>query len=331
MPVLALIARRLGYALIVIAGVIFVVSIMIKLVPGDPVDIMSAGNPGMTEEDKDRLRQQLGLTRPVLDQYVSYIEGIFRGDLGTSLRQRVPTAQLILERLPATLELTFWAMVLALVLAFTLGIVTALYQDTFVDYAGTIVAVLGVSMPGFLLGILLMLVFSVHYDLLPSSGYGGSVLAAVPRALANGDPALLWGRARYFILPSTSLAFALMAINARLIRSAMIEALRQDFVQFARAKGLPRRAIYLHHALRNAIIPIVTVVGLQMGGLLSGAIVVETVFAWPGIGRLAVQAVNWRDYPVVQAVVLFSATLFVTLNLIVDLLYRLIDPRMRHG
>ena len=147
----------------------------------------------------------------------------------------------------------------------------------------------------------------------------------------SGDPALLWSRARYFVLPSVSLGFALMAINARLIRSAMIETLRQDFVQFARAKGLPRRVIYLRHALRNAIIPVVTVVGLQMGALLSGAIVVETVFAWPGIGRLAVQAVSWRDYPVVQAVVLLSASLFVTLNLIVDLLYRLIDPRMRDG
>jgi len=329
--VLALIAKRLGYALIVIAGVIFVVSIMIKLVPGDPVDIMSAGNPGMTEADKDRLRQQLGLTRPVLEQYFSYMGGALRGDLGISLRQRVPTAQLIVERLPATLELTFWAMVLALILAFTLGIVTALYQDTLIDYAGTIVAVLGVSMPGFLFGILLMLVFSVHYDLLPSSGYGGSVIAVIPRAIVSGDPALLWSRARYFVLPSVSLGFALMAINARLIRSAMIETLRQDFVQFARAKGLPRRVIYLRHALRNAIIPVVTVVGLQMGALLSGAIVVETVFAWPGIGRLAVQAVSWRDYPVVQAVVLLSASLFVTLNLIVDLLYRLIDPRMRDG
>ena len=328
---LALIASRIGYALVVIAGVVFVVSIMIKLVPGDPVDIMAAGNPGMSEEDKDRLREQLGLTRPVLVQYAAYVEGVLRGDLGTSLRQRVPTAQLILERLPATVELTFWAMVLALTMAFALGIATALYRDTIVDYAGTIVAVLGVSTPGFLLGILLMLVFSVHYDLLPASGYGGSVLAAIPRAILAGDPGVLWSRVRYFVLPSTSLAFALMAVNARLIRSSMIETIRQDFIQFARAKGLPRRVIVLRHALRNAIIPVVTVVGLQMGALLSGAIVVETVFAWPGIGRLAVQAVSWRDYPVVQAVVLISASLFVTLNLIVDLLYRVIDPRMRHG
>ncbi|MDR6294182.1 peptide/nickel transport system permease protein [Inquilinus ginsengisoli] len=328
---LPLIVKRIGYALIVIAGIVFVVSAMTRLVPGDPVDIMAAGNPGMTEADKARLRGQLGLDRPMVEQYLAYLGGALQGDLGLSLRQRVPAAQLILERLPATAELTFWAMLLSLLAAIPIGVATALRRDGPVDYAGTVVAVLGVSTPSFLLGILLILLFSVQLGWLPASGYKGSLVAAVPTALLDGRFDLLWQKARYFLLPSISLAFGLMAVNARLTRSAMIEALRQDYVQFARAKGLPPRAVTLRHALRNAIIPVVTMIGLQLGALLSGAIVIETVFAWPGIGRLSVQAITTRDYPLVQATVLIAAVLFVALNLIVDILYRVIDPRMRHG
>lgn len=328
---LPLIVKRIGYALIVIAGIVFVVSAMTKLVPGDPVDIMAAGNPGMTEADKARLRTQLGLDRPMLEQYVSYLGNALQGDLGISLRQRAPAAQLILERLPATAELTLWAMVLALVAAIPIGVVTALRRDTPADTAGTVVAVLGVSTPSFLLGVLLILLFSVQLGWLPASGYKGSLIAAIPRAVLEGRFDLLWQKARYFVLPAVSLAFGLMAVNARLTRSAMIETIRQDYVQFARAKGVPPRTVVLRHALRNAIIPVVTMIGLQLGGLLSGAIVAETVFAWPGIGRLSIQAITTRDYPLVQATVLITAVLFVGMNLIVDLLYRVIDPRMRHG
>jgi ABC-type dipeptide/oligopeptide/nickel transport system permease component len=172
--------------------------------------------------------------------------------------------------------------------AIPIGIVTALKRDTAVDYAGTVVAVLGVSMPGFLLGILLILVLSVNLRWLPASGFRGSALASIPSAIASGDPSIFWNSFRYFILPSISLAFVLVAINARLVRSSMIEVLQQDYITFARAKGLPTRVIYLRHALRNALLPVLTVVGLQLGSLLSGTIVIETVFAWPGIGRLAV-------------------------------------------
>jgi peptide/nickel transport system permease protein len=328
---LRLVLTRLAYAVLVMIGVTFVVASLIKLIPGDPVDIMAAGNPGMTVEDMDKLRHELGLTRPILEQFFIYAKNAVLGDLGISIRQRVPAAGLIWERLPATAELAFWAILIALAVAIPIGIVTALKRDTAIDYAGTVVAVLGVSVPGFLLGILLILVFSVNLRWLPASGFRGSALASIPSAIASGDPSIFWNAFRYFILPSISLAFVLVAINARLVRSSMIEVLQQDYITFARAKGLPIRIIYLRHALRNALLPVLTVVGLQLGSLLSGTIVIETVFAWPGIGRLAVQAVHWRDYPLIQAVVLISALLFVFLNLVVDLLYRWVDPRAHHG
>ena len=328
---LRLVLTRLAYAVLVMIGVTFVVASLIKLIPGDPVDIMAAGNPGMTVEDMDKLRHELGLTRPILEQFFIYAKNAVLGDLGISIRQRVPAAGLIWERLPATAELAFWAILIALAVAIPIGIVTALKRDTAIDYAGTVVAVLGVSVPGFLLGILLILVLSVNLRWLPASGFRGSALASIPSAIVSGDPSIFWNAFRYFILPSISLAFVLVAINARLVRYSMIEVLQQDYITFARAKGLPIRIIYLRHALRNALLPVLTVVGLQLGSLLSGTIVIETVFAWPGIGRLAVQAVHWRDYPLIQAVVLISALLFVFLNLVVDLLYRWVDPRAHHG
>jgi ABC-type dipeptide/oligopeptide/nickel transport system permease component len=320
----AFLGRRLVHAFIVVIGITFVVAAMIRLVPGDPVDVMAAGNPGMTEADKQTLREQLGLNQPLLPGFVAYIAGALHGDLGISLRQRTAAAPLVWERLPATAELSFWALLVALLIAIPLGVVTALQRDRPVDYVGTVFSVLGISTPGFLLGILLILLFAVRLHVLPSSGYRGSALAA----LLQG-PGVFWFRFRYFILPSVSLGCALSAVNARLMRSSMLEVLRQDFVLVARAKGVPAWAVVLRHAMRNAIIPVVTVAGLQLGTLLSGAIVTESVFAWPGVGRLAVQAIQWRDYPLVQATVLVSAVLFVTLTLAIDLLYFAVDPRLR--
>jgi ABC-type dipeptide/oligopeptide/nickel transport system permease component len=320
----AFLGRRLVHALIVVIGITFVVAAMIRMVPGDPVDVMASGNPGMTEADKQTLREQLGLNQPLLPGFVAYIAGALHGDLGISLRQRTAAAPLVWERLPATAELSFWALLVALLIAIPLGVVTALQRDRPVDYVGTVFSVLGISTPGFLLGILLILLFAVRLHVLPSSGYRGSALAA----LVQG-PGVFWFRFRYFILPSVSLGCALSAVNARLMRSSMLEVLRQDFVLVARAKGVPAWAVVLRHAMRNAIIPVVTVAGLQLGTLLSGAIVTESVFAWPGVGRLAVQAIQWRDYPLVQATVLVSAVLFVTLTLAIDLLYFAVDPRLR--
>jgi peptide/nickel transport system permease protein len=320
----AFLGRRLVHAFIVVIGITFVVAAMIRLVPGDPVDVMAAGNPGMTEADKQTLREQLGLNQALLPGFVAYIGGALHGDLGISLRQRTAAAPLVWERLPATAELSFWALLVSLLVAVPLGVVTALQRDRPVDYAGTVFSVLGISTPGFLLGILLILLFAVRLHVLPSSGYRGSALAALPEGLGA-----FWFRFRYFILPSVSLGCALCAVNARLMRSSMLEVLRQDYVLVARAKGIPAWAVVMHHAMRNAIIPVVTVAGLQLGTLLSGAIVTESVFAWPGIGRLAVQAIQWRDYPLVQATVLVSAVLFVVLTLAIDFLYLAIDPRLR--
>lgn len=193
--------RRLLHALLVVAGITFVVSAMVRLVPGDPVDIMAAGNPGMTEQDKDALRRQLGLDQPLLLAYALYVRDAVQGDLGTSLRQRTPVGGLILERLPATAELSFWAMLLALAVSMPLGIVTALRRDGLADYAGTVLAVLGVSVPGFLLGIILIMVFSVDLHLLPSSGYRGSALWAIGDSFSSGSVVPFWGRFRYFLLP----------------------------------------------------------------------------------------------------------------------------------
>lgn len=326
---LRLIVSRLLYACVILLGVILVVASLVKLVPGDPVDVIAAGNPGMSVQDMDGLREKMGLTRSVPEQFVAYLGHAIQGDLGMSIRQGVPVSTLIAERLPATAELAFWTLLIAFAIALPLGIATALKRDSWLDYTGTFIAVLGVSTPGFLLAVLMILWFSIELRWLPASGYRGSALAALGRAVVERDVSIFWNAFRYFILPSISLAFVLVAVNARLIRSAMLEVLQQDFITFATAKGVPRPTIILRHALRNALLPIVTLAGLQMGALLSGTVVIETVFAWPGIGRLAVDSIHVRDYPIIQAVVLISAILFISLNLIVDILYRFIDPRVR--
>ncbi|WEJ35013.1 ABC transporter permease [Devosia sp. SD17-2] len=326
---LRLIASRLLYAVLILLGVILVVSSLVKLVPGDPVDVLAAGNPGMSVANMDALRETMGLTRSVPEQFIAYLGGAIQGDLGTSIRQGAPVTTLIMERLPATAELAFWALLLALVVAVPLGVITALKRNSWVDYLGTFIAVLGVSTPGFLLAVLMILWFSIELRWIPASGYRGSAFMALGQAIVERDFSIFWSSFRYFILPAISLAFVLIAVNARLIRSAMLEVLEQDYINFAAAKGVPRFIIVVRHALRNALLPVVTMAGLQMGSLLSGTVVIETVFAWPGIGRLAVDAIHVRDYPVIQAVVIVSALLFITLNLLVDGLYRIIDPRVR--
>jgi ABC-type dipeptide/oligopeptide/nickel transport system permease component len=323
--------KRTLHALVVLLCVTFVVSVLVKLIPGDPVDVISAGNPGITEAQKQKLREELGLTRPLLTQFVAYLGGMVRGDLGESIRFRVPALQLVLERLPATLELTFLSMIVAVVLAIPIGVFTALRQGGIVDYAGSIFGILGVSIPSFLLGILLILFVSVDFGLLPAAGRGQTLTTAIAGAVAAGDGHILWRSLRYLLLPSIALALSVMAWNARLTRSAMLEVMRQDYIQFARAKGLPGRTIVIRHALRNAIIPTITIIGLQFGYLLSGSFVIENVFAWPGVGRLAIQAIFWRDYPVIQAVVIVTGTLFLLINLVIDIVYRWVDPRIGYG
>jgi ABC-type dipeptide/oligopeptide/nickel transport system permease component len=325
----AFLVRRLVHLAAVLAAVLVVVSVLLRLIPGDPVSAIMAGNPQITEKDKDRLRDQLGLNDPIPVQIWHYAEGLVQGDLGQSLRTRADAWPQILEKLPPTFELTLFAMIVAIIIAVPLGVLTAVNRDRPIDYAGSILAVLGISVPSFVLGILLILLFAVHWRVLPTSGYGGSVYGGVKALVTHGDLGPLQRSFRYLILPGVTLGVAVSAYNARIIRSAMIEVLQQDYIRCARAKGLPSRLVYLRHALRNALIPVITILGLQIGYLLSGAFVIENVFAWPGIGRFSVQAIGWRDYPVIQGVVMVTAVLFLSINLFVDILYVAIDPRIR--
>jgi len=322
--------RRIGHMLGVLTAVLIIVSVLLRLIPGDPVDVIMAGNPGITEEDKQALRDQLGLNDPIVVQVGNYAGGLVRGDFGDSLRFRTPVRPLIMEKLPPTIELTIFAMLIAVMIAVPLGLITALQRDRPADYIGSVLAVLGISIPSFLLGILLILFFAVEWRIFPASGYGGSFSSALWHFVTSGDLGPLKKSFRYLILPGVTLGVAVSAYNARIIRSTMVEVLRQDYVRYAQAKGMPNRVVYIGHAFRNALIPVVTILGLQIGYLLSGAFVIENVFAWPGIGRFSVQALGWRDYPVVQGVVMITAVIFLSINLLVDLLYVAIDPRIRY-
>ncbi|MCL5256981.1 MAG: ABC transporter permease [Chloroflexi bacterium] len=322
--------RRVLYSLIVVLCVLFIVSLLVRIIPGDPVDVMMAGNPGMTEQDKEQIRQQLGLKDPVLVQFEKYIVGVVHGDLGSSLRFRTPNLGLISTRLPATLELTLFSMLIAVIIAVPLGIITALKQDSAVDYGGSVFALIGISTPNFLLGIILILVFAVEFKVFPASGQADPLYVAIGKAVTGQGLGSLGDSLRHLVLPSVALGMAVAAANVRMIRSSMLDVIRTDYIRFAKAKGLPGRVVFAKHAFRNALIPTVTVLGLQLGQLLGGTFVIETVFAWPGIGRLAVQAIFWRDYPLIQAVVLVTAIMFVTINLLVDIIYHWIDPRIRY-
>lgn len=325
----AFVLQRLLHLVGVLALVLVIVAVLLRLVPGDPVDAIMAGNPGITEADKNALREQLGLNQPVLAQVRDYAAGLLHGNFGTSLRFRTEVLPLILEKLPPTIELTLFAMLVAILIAFPLGTITALQRGRPADLIGSIIAVLGISIPSFLLGILLILAFAVNWRIFPPSGYGGPLLDAAGALITRGDIAPLQESLRFLILPGITLGVTVAAYNARVIRSSMIEVLRQDYVRCARAKGLSEQSIFTGHVVRNGLIPVVTILGLQFGYLLSGAFVVENVFAWPGLGRFSVQALGWRDYPVIQGVVVITAVIFLLINLLVDLLYVMIDPRIR--
>jgi ABC-type dipeptide/oligopeptide/nickel transport system permease component len=303
--VLEFVVRRLLHTALVAVGVVTLVFVALRL-SGDPAATMLPGDASV-EELRD-LRRTLGLDRPLHAQYVAFLGSAVRGDFGESFRHQQPAFGLVLERLPATLELAFAALVLAVVVALPLGIVAAIYRGRLADVLAMGFAVVGQATPYFWMGIMLILVVSVELGWLPTSGRGG------------------W---RHLILPAVTLGTHFAASLARLTRTSMLEVLGQNFVTTARAKGLGERRVILAHALKNAAVPVVTLIGLQFGTLLGGAVVTETIFAWPGVGRLAVQSIFVRDYPVVQAGVLVLALSFVTLNLLVDLRYGTLDPRIR--
>ena len=297
--------RRLLQSLVVLFGVSFVVFAILHLT-GDPALVLLA--PDASAEDVRRFREAMGFNDPFLVQYGRFLAGALRGDFGQSIRHGEPAFGLVVERLPATFELAGAALFLALCLAIPAGIVSAVRRNSAVDYAATVVALFGQSLPTFWLGIMLILLFSVQLQLLPSSGRG---------------------TLEHLVLPALTLGLFTTARITRLTRSGMLEVLNQDYIRTARAKGVGGPPVVWKHALKNAAIPIVTIVGIELGTLLGGSVITETIFAWPGVGRLSVQAIANRDYPVVQAAVFLLASTFVVVNLAVDVVYTYLDPRIR--
>ena len=298
-------ASRVFRALVALWLVSTVVFVVMRL-SGDPVPLLLP--PDAPRSEMLRVRAELGLDRPLPVQYALFLGNLLRGDFGRSLKFRMPAAEIVLERLPATLELGLAAFALAVVVAVPIGLLSAVRRNSLVDHAAMGVALVGQSAPTFFIGILFILLFSLKAGWLPTSGR---------ESLAN------------LVLPALTLALFAMASVARITRSAMLEVLSADYIRTARAKGLREAPVILKHTLKNAAIPILTITALQFGTLLGGAVVTETVFAWPGIGRLAIQSIYNRDYPVVQCVVFLSAVLFIVVNFCVDLLYGLLDPRAR--
>jgi ABC-type dipeptide/oligopeptide/nickel transport system permease component len=300
---------QLGVVLFLVSLIIF--SIMHAL-PGDPVQLMLSGaeSGSVTPERMEELREEMGLNDPLPVQYARYIGGAVTGDLGTSVRLRSPVVDLILDRLGSTLALSLGGIFFAVVIGMTTGILAALKQGSWIDTFSMILAYVGVSLPLFWLGLLLILVFSFQLGWFPPAGQEGL---------------------RALVLPSLSLGLISAGVIARLTRASLVEVLVEDYIRTARAKGLPKRIIYLRHALRNAFLPVLTILGLQFGAMLAGAVVTETVFSRPGLGRLVVSAILWKDYPLVQGIVLVMATTYVLVNLLVDVWAAWLDPRIRQG
>jgi peptide/nickel transport system permease protein len=300
--------KRLLATIPVLIGISLLLFFMLRMLPGDPAQVL-AGQMA-TPEEIQNIRHQLGLDRPIYEQYVIYLDRLVHFDLGRSARTQNPVREEIMARLPNTILLAVVAMSLACLFGIPAGIISAVRPYSWIDYAVTMTSLFGISMPVFWLGLMLVVVFSIILKWLPAGGIGG------------------W---QYVVLPSITLASFVVAFIARMTRSTMLETLSQDFTTTARSKGLPEKVVVVKHALRNALIPIITVIGLQFGMLLGGAILTETVFAWPGIGRLIVDSILARDYPMIQGVILVFALLYILVNLAVDLLYAVVDPRIRYG
>jgi len=314
--VLRFIAQRLLQTIPVLLVVSVTVFSLIHMIPGDPVQVMVGDS--QDPEVVAAIRHDLGLDRPLYVQYVSWLGDALRGDLGMSIRTRQPVTEIVVERAQPTLQLTMVALLMALSVALPMGIIAATRRNSGIDVGATTFALLGVSMPNFLIGLLLIFVFAIKLGWLPTSGYA-SVFDEPVRGL------------KFLILPALTIGMAMAAVITRITRSSLLESLDQDYVRTARSKGLLERRVVIGHALRNAMIPVVTVVGLQIGNLIAGAVITEYIFAIPGVGRLIVDSIFARDYPVLQGVVLFTAIGFILANLLADLMYAALDPRIRLG
>jgi len=331
------ILQRLLQTIPVLFGISLIVFSLMHLTPGDPVEIMLGQVGYVSQEDIELMRTELGLNRPLVEQYLDFAAGILRGDWGTSLRARVLVKELILERLPATVELTIAAITVSLIIGIPAGVLSAVRRYSWVDKLSTLSALIGISMPQFWLGLTLVLIFSVELHLLPGGVRLAFDIPAPPTvtgfllidSILAKNWAAFWGTLRHLVLPALTLGAPMSALVMRVTRSSMLEVIRQDYITFARAKGLKETTVVVKHALRNALIPIVTVVALNMGSLLGGNMIVERIFSWPGLGQLVVDSIRAHDYPVVQASVMLYALTYVAMNLMADLLYMRLNPRVR--
>ncbi len=303
---LKVLVSRLLSTLVVIFGVATIVFFLIHLVPGDPVEVMLGESA--QQADREALRSALGLDQPIHIQFLNYLNGLLHFDLGNSLHSKRPISEELLERIPATVELAVTSLLVAIMIAFPLGVMAAVRKSTLWDSTAMTISLLGVSIPNFVMGPLLILIFSVQLGWFPVSGREG---------------------VGTLILPAITLGTALAAILSRMVRSTLLEVLNEDFVRTARAKGLSETTVIWKHALKNAMLPIITLLGLQLGVLLAGSIITEIVFSWPGIGQLTIESIKRRDYPVVQACVLLISLTYVVVNMLTDLAYSWLDPRIR--
>lgn len=333
------ILKRLGVVVPTFLGITMLTFIFVHLIPGDPVLII-AGERGLSPERYNQLMIQLGLDKPLYEQYLSYLWGILHGDLGLSFKSQEPILDEFIPRFKATIELGVSAMIFAIVVGIPVGVLAAVKRGSMFDHVAIGASLTGYSMPIFWWGMMLIMLVSVHFNLTPVSGRVSDMLF-----LDDSNPltgfmlvdTLIWGEqgdfidtVQHLILPSIVLGTIPLAVIVRMTRSSMLEVLNEDYIRTARAKGVSRLRIILVHALRNAMIPVVTIIGLQIGTLLSGAILTETVFSWPGIGRWMIEGLQRRDYPVVQGGVLIVASLIIVVNLLVDMLYGILNPRIRH-
>jgi len=306
------------------------------LTPGDPVEIMMGRGSVVTTEQIEQIRHELGLDQPLYVQYLSFLGGVLRGDFGRSIIQRAPVMHLIADRLPATFELTIFSIIISLIIAIPVGIISSVKRYSFLDHIGTVSALAGVSLPSFWLGLLLIIVFSVKLKILPVTGRANYGYGLVPitnflliDAVITGNWGALGDVIRHLLLPAITLGSYMAALTMRVTRSSMLEVLSQDYIRTAWAKGLSHKVVILKHALRNALVPTVTVVTLNIGILLGGNMIVESVFGWPGLGRLVINAVYTRDYPLIQGSVLIYALTYVVMNFVADLLYAVLNPKVR--
>jgi ABC-type dipeptide/oligopeptide/nickel transport system permease component len=327
-------SRRILGAIPVLLGISFLVFLLMHIAPGDPISLLLGDDA--TPTDIERTRRELGLDKPLLVQYWDFLSRAVLGDFGRSLKFNEPVMKLVVERLPATIELAFISLIVAIIIAVPLGVYSAIKHNSLFDHAGMSVALIGVSLPNFWLGIMLIYFLGGQLNLLPVAGrieYGIEVKPVTHLYLIDtliaGNLTAFWSALQHLLMPAFTLGTSLAAIVTRISRSSVLEVMRQDFITTARAKGLSEKAVIWRHMLRNAMITIVTILGLQLGALLNGSVITETVFSFPGIGDLLIQSISARDYKLTQVLILFFAVMYFAVNLLTDFLYSWIDPRIK--